>query len=143
MFLGTHTPRLDDKARLVLPAKWRDQLLEGVVMTKGQEHCLYVFPMATFTRLSDALADTPVTGRELRDYSRNFFSAAYHEVPDRQGRVTVPQGLRTYAGLTRDCSLVGANTRFEIWDSLAWDAYLESTETAFAERSEEVLPGVL
>ncbi len=143
MFLGTHAPRLDDKGRLVLPAKWREQLAEGLVMTKGQERCLYVFPMAEFARMSAALREAPVTGRVLRDYSRIFFSSAFDEVPDRQGRVTVPPPLRGYAGLDRDCTLVGANTRMEIWDTAAWESYLQASEPEFAERSEEVLPGVL
>ncbi|MFO7253816.1 MAG: cell division/cell wall cluster transcriptional repressor MraZ, partial [Actinomycetes bacterium] len=65
------------------------------------------------------------------------------EVPDKQGRITIPQHLREYAGLRRDCAVIGANTRLEIWDAEAWEAYLADREQAFAELSEEVLPGVL
>lgn len=143
MFLGTHSPRLDEKGRLFLPAKYRDELAGGVVITKGQERCLYVFPEAEFQRITEALRDAPVTAKAVRDYSRVFFASASDEVPDKQGRITIPPGLRSYAGLSRDCAVIGANTRLEIWDSAAWESYLERQEPAFSELSEEVLPGVL
>ena len=143
MFLGTHTPRLDDKGRLFLPAKYRDELAGGLVITKGQERCLYVFPEAEFARITGALRSAPVTAKSVRDYSRVFFASASDEVPDKQGRVTIPPALREYAALQRDCVVIGANTRLEIWDAAAWDAYLAEQEDAFSAASEEVLPGVL
>ena len=143
MFLGTHSPRLDEKGRLFLPAKFRDELAEGVVITKGQERCLYVFPMAEFRRVTEAMSQAPVTQKTVRDYSRVFFASASDEVPDKQGRVTIPQGLRDYAALQRDCVVIGANTRLEIWDAVAWQAYEADQNEAFSAASEEVLPGVL
>jgi MraZ protein len=143
MFLGTHSPRLDDKGRMFLPAKYREDLADGVVITKGQERCLYVFPAEEFARITEALRAAPVTAKAVRDYSRVFFASASDEAPDKQGRVTIPQGLRDYAGLQRECVVIGANTRLEIWDSAAWTAYLANQEDAFSAASEEVLPGVL
>jgi MraZ protein len=143
MFLGTHSPRLDDKGRLFLPAKYREELSGGLVITKGQERCLYVFPMAEFQRITEALRTAPVTAKSVRDYSRVFFASASDEVPDKQGRVTIPPALRGYAGLERDCVVIGANTRLEIWDTQAWETYLEQSEQQFSDASEEVLPGVL
>jgi MraZ protein len=143
MFLGTHTPRLDEKGRLFLPAKYREELAGGVVITKGQERCLYVFPEAEFGRITEALRSAPVTAKAVRDYSRVFFASASDEVPDKQGRITVPPALRGYAGLERDCVVIGANTRMEIWDATAWETYLASQEEAFSDASEEVLPGIL
>ena len=143
MFLGTHSPRLDEKGRLFLPAKYRDELATGLVLTKGQERCLYVFPLPEFERITEALRTAPVTAKAVRDYSRVFFASASDEVPDRQGRVTIPAALRDYAGLQRDCVVVGANTRLEIWDAQAWETYLDQQEDAFSDASEEVLPGVL
>lgn len=142
MFLGTYAPRLDDKGRLILPAKFRDELAEGLVITRGQERCLYVYAMPEFTRITEQLRDAPPTAKAVRDYSRVFFSGATDEVPDKQGRVTIPQQLRDYAGLDRDLAVIGANTRAEIWDATAWASYLESQEDAFSELGEEVLPGV-
>ena len=143
MFLGTHSPRLDDKGRLFLPAKFRDELAEGVVITKGQERCLYVWPMAEFRRVTEAMSQAPVTQKTVRDYSRVFFASASDEVPDKQGRITVPPSLREYAGLSRDCVVIGANTRVEVWDAAAWESYLADREQAFSDLEEEVLPGVL
>jgi len=143
VFLGTHTPRLDEKGRLFLPAKYREDLAGGVVVTKGQERCLYVFPAAEFARIAEALRAAPVTAKAVRDYSRVFFASASDEIPDKQGRVTIPQGLRDYAALQRDCAVIGANTRLEIWEAAAWDAYRVDQEDAFSAMSEEVLPGVL
>jgi MraZ protein len=143
VFLGTHTPRLDDKGRLILPAKYREELSEGLVLTKGQERCLYVFPGSEFGRITEALRTAPVTSKAVRDYSRVFFASASDEIPDKQGRITIPPALREYAALQRECVVIGANTRLEIWDATAWETYLERQEGAFSEASEEVLPGVL
>ena len=143
MFLGTHTPRLDDKGRLILPAKFREQLEAGVVVTRGQERCLYVFPATEFAAMTERMATAPVTSKAGRDYMRVLFAGASDEVPDKQGRITVPPALRAYAGLTRDCTVIGANTRVEIWDSAAWAAYETSQEQSFSEISEEVLPGLM
>ena len=143
MFLGTHTLRLDDKGRLFLPAKYREELSAGLVLTKGQERCLYVFPETEFARITKALSAAPVTAKEVRDYSRVLFASASDEIPDRQGRITIPSDLRSYAGLQRDCVVIGANTRLEIWDTEAWETYLAAQEDSFAEAAEEVLPGIL
>ncbi len=143
MFLGTHTPRLDEKGRLILPAKYRDELSAGLVLTKGQERCLYVFPAQEFSRITEGLRTAPVTAKAVRDYSRVFFASASDEELDRQGRITIPPSLREYAGLQRDCVVIGANARLEIWDAAAWASYLDQQEDAFSGASEEVLPGVL
>jgi len=143
VFLGTHTPRLDDKGRLFLPAKFRDRLASGVVITRGQERCLYIFPVDEFVRVAETMRSAPVTSKVVRDYLRVFLSGASDEVPDKQGRVTVPANLRQYAGLSRECTVIGAGSRVEIWDTAAWDTYLASTEQAFADQSEEVIPGLL
>lgn len=143
LFLGTHRPRLDEKGRLFLPAKYRDDLAGGVVITRGQERCLYVWPVAEFGALTEQLREAPVTHKGSRDFLRMFFAGASDEVPDKQGRVTVPGQLREYAGLGKECVVVGANNRLEIWDADAWQTYLGDKEQAFAEQSEEVFPGLI
>lgn len=142
MFLGTHTPRLDDKGRLILPAKFRDRLAGGLVVTAGQERCLYIFPVDEFVRFSEAARAAPVSNKEVRAFTRMLLSSASDEIPDKQGRVTVPAGLREYAGLARDCTVVGVGTRVEVWDTAAWNAYVESNEQAYADQAEEVIPGL-
>ncbi len=143
MFLGTHTPRLDDKGRLFLPAKFRERLSTGLVVTRGQERCLYVFPMDEFVKVTEQMQEAPTTNRAVRDYIRVFLSGASDEIPDKQGRVSVPAHLRQYAGLTRECTVIGTGSRVEIWDTDAWNDYLASTEQAYSEQSEEVIPGLM
>lgn len=142
MFLGTYTPRLDEKSRLILPAKFREELAEGLVLTRGQERCIYVFSAREFERVHEQMRSAPLSSRQARDYIRVFLSGASDEVPDKQGRVTVPAPLRQYAGLDRDVTVIGAGTRVEIWDSESWNAYLAEQEAAFSETDEDVLPGV-
>jgi MraZ protein len=136
MFLGTHTPRLDEKGRLILPAKFRDELAGGVVITKGQERCLYVFPAAEFERYAAEQSARPMSDKTARAFTRVLFSGAHDEVPDKQGRVTIPGQLRDYAGLDRDLVVIGASTRMEIWDAGAWESYLAASEEAFADVDE-------
>ena len=142
MFLGTHEPKLDEKGRLILPAKFREELATGLVITKGQERCLYVFPQSEFLNITETLRQAPVTQKAARDYSRVMFAGAHDEIPDRQGRVTIPQSLREYASLEKECVVIGANTRVEIWDSKAWNECLADREKNFADVSEEVFPGL-
>jgi MraZ protein len=98
--------------------------------------------MTEFERLADQLRQAPVTSKQARDYLRVFLSGASDEVPDKQGRITIPPALRTYAGLERDLAVIGAGQRVEIWDAAAWEAYLARQEEVFAEQAEEVVPGL-
>jgi MraZ protein len=143
MFFGTYTPRLDDKGRLFLPAKFRDELSEGLVVTRGQERCLYVWSMEEFGKLTERLKEAPVTNKGARDYVRMFFAGASDETPDKQGRVTIPSMLREYASLSKECIVIGAMNRIEIWDAGSWQTYSEEQEQAFSDLSEEVFPGVI
>ncbi len=142
VLLGTHSPRLDEKGRLILPAKYRDELADGLVLTRGQERCLYVFSQKEFERIHEQMREAPISSRQSRDYLRVFLSGASDEVPDKQGRVTIPQNLRKYAGLDRDLAVIGVGTRAEIWDAQAWEDYLAEKEGSFSDTDEEALPGL-
>ena len=142
MFFGTYTPKLDEKGRLFLPAKFRDQLTEGLVVTRGQERCLTVWAMADFQGMTDRLREAPVTNKGARDYVRMLFAAASQEVPDKQGRISIPGSLREYASLTKDVVVIGSMNRIEIWDPTAWTTYSEEQEQKFSELSDEVFPGI-
>ncbi|WP_053385761.1 division/cell wall cluster transcriptional repressor MraZ [Leucobacter japonicus] len=142
MLLGTFMPRLDDKGRLILPAKFRDEFADGLVITRGQERSLYVFSETEFQVLHDQVRSAPLASKQARDYLRVFLSGAHPETPDKQSRVTIPQNLRTYAGLDRDVAVIGAGTRAEIWDLDAWQTYLAAQEASFSEIEEEVIPGL-
>jgi MraZ protein len=143
VFLGTYAPRLDEKGRIILPAKFADDLADGVVLTRGQERCIYVFSAAEFASMQDKIRQAPVTSRDARNYLRVFLSGAHDEKPDKQRRVTIPPALRAYAGLERDLAVLGVGDRVEIWDAKAWETYLAEQEDAFATTSGEVVPGIL
>lgn len=142
MFLGTFSPRLDEKGRLILPAKFRDELAHGLVVTRGQERCLYLFSRSEFEAMHDRIRNAPITSKMSRDYLRVFLSGAHDELPDKQYRVTLPSALREYAGLERDLVVIGAGSRAEIWNAEAWQEYLSTQEKTFSEIEEEVIPGL-
>ena len=142
MFLGTHEPRLDEKGRLILPAKFRDELSAGLVITKGQERCLYVFSDREFRNILGKIESSGASGRENRENLRTFMSSVSDQMPDRQGRVTIPASLREFAGLGRELIVIGVGSRAEIWDAKAWNDFLANHEASFSNVSEEVIPGL-
>ena len=142
MLLGTHTPKLDEKGRIFLPSRFRDELSEGLVVTRGQERCIYVFSAKEFKNVHEKIAQAPVTSEEARRYLRVFLSGASDETPDKQGRVLLPQILRDYAGLNKELVIIGVGSRAEIWDAAAWNEYLEKNEESFANQAQEVIPGL-
>lgn len=142
MFLGTYEPKLDDKGRVFLPAKFRDDMEGGIVLTRGQEHCLYAFPAAQFDEMTKDLLSAPLSSKQARDWIRVMLSGAYKEVPDKQGRISIPADLRTYAGLDRELTVIGAGSRAEIWNAESWRDYLAVQEEVFSRTAEEIIPGM-
>lgn len=142
MFLGTYAPKLDDKGRVILPAKFRSQLEGGLVITRGQERCLYVYTPKEFESVIALMGDAPVTNKAMRDFTRLFMSGASAEIPDAQNRVGIPANLRSYAGLDRELTVIGVGNRAEIWDTTAWNTYYAEREEGFADTAEEVIPGI-
>ena len=142
MLLGTHTPKLDDKGRVILPAKFREELAGGIVVTRGQARCLYVFSTAEFEEVHNRIRQAPLSNKQARDFMRMFLSGASAETPDGQNRITLPQHLRQYAGLNKELVVTGVGAHAEIWDAEAWNSYLAGNEDSFAEMQEEVIPGL-
>jgi MraZ protein len=142
MLLGTHSPKLDDKGRVILPAKFRDDLGAGVVVTRGQERCLYVFATDEFERIHERIREAPLTNKQARDFLRMFLSGASAEKPDGQNRITIPVPLRAYAGLQKELVVTGVGAHAEIWDADAWNAYAASNEETYADMEQEVIPGL-
>ncbi len=142
MFVGTYTPKLDAKGRLFLPAKFRESLEEGLMVTRGQERCLTIYSLSDFEVLTQRLREASLTNKNTRDYVRLLSSGAFQEVPDKQGRITVPPLLRGYASLTKDVVVIGSMNHVEIWDPGSWESYLEEQEQRYADLSEEIFPGI-
>jgi MraZ protein len=142
MLLGTHAPKLDEKGRVILPAKFRDELQGGLVITRGQDRCLYVFSSTEFSSVHEKIRQAPLTSADARNYLRVFLSGASDELPDKQGRITIPAALREYASLGKDLVVIGVGAHAEIWDAKLWAQYLETQETNFASIAQEVIPGL-
>jgi MraZ protein len=142
VFLGTHTPKLDEKGRIFLPAKLRDGLADGLVVTRGQDRCLAIWPLADFVEQTQKLRNAPSSSKQVRDYQRMLASGASDETLDKQGRLTIPAPLRTYAGLDKDVVVVGAINRVEVWDADAWQTYSQAQEAEFAEMNDDMFPGL-
>jgi len=143
MLLGTFVPKLDEKGRIILPAKFAEDFAGGVVMARGQEHAIYVYSQREFESLVERMQQqAPALGKKGRDYLRLFLSGATQEIPDGQRRVTIPPMLREYSGLDRDLTVIGAGTRAEIWDTAAWNSYYSNAESDFADADEEVISGL-
>lgn len=143
MFLGTHTPRLDDKGRLFLPAKFRERLQSGIVITRGHEKSLVIYPADTFESLANRALAAPSTNKRARAYTRMLLSGASDQIPDKQGRISIPAHLREYAGLVRDITVTGVGDHLEVWDTETWDAELAAIEDDFSDQEEEVIPGLI
>jgi len=122
MFLGRFDHVLDDKGRLAIPARFRNGLQEGMVLTRGTDRCLYLFPVSTWTGIAARLDALPLGDPNARNLRRAAFAAAEPVELDKQGRVVVSERLRSYAGLASNVAVVGMNSYIEIWDQTAWDA---------------------
>ncbi len=142
MLLGTYSPKLDDKGRVILPAKFREDLAGGLVVTRGQERCLYVFSSSEFERVHERIREAPIGNKQARDFMRMFLTGASAETPDGQNRITLPPALRTYASLEKELVVTGVGSRAEIWNADAWNAYMTAQEENYAELGEEVIPGL-
>jgi MraZ protein len=141
VFVGSYPLRLDEKGRLALPVRFREQLAGGMVIRKGQERCIYGLTMARVAEQSAAMAAmAPSDTAAARMRARMSFGSMVELEPDKTGRITLPASLREYAGLDRDVVVVGVDTHFEIWDAATWDAYVAEQEEAFARMESEGMP---
>ncbi len=139
MFLGEYKHSLDDKSRLTIPSKFREDLGASFVMTRGLDGCLFLFPRADWSLIEQKLRAMPLTRADARQFSRFFFSGAAELDLDKQGRVLVPQNLRDYAGITMECVIIGVGTRIEIWDELKWFTYADEASDGFDELAERLV----
>lgn len=138
MFLGEFSHSLDEKGRVVMPSKFRSGLEGGCVVTKGQERCLYVFPLEQWQTESDRVLKLPRTDRRARNYARAFFASAIDQTLDKTGRCQIPEALRLYAGLGKEVTVVGVADHVEIWDTATWGSVAEEADDYYS-AIEEVL----
>ncbi|BBY53306.1 division/cell wall cluster transcriptional repressor MraZ [Mycobacterium koreense] len=143
MFLGTYTPKLDDKGRLTLPAKFRDALAGGLMVTKGQDYSLAVYPREQFEQLARRAASASRSNPEARAFLRNLAAATDEQRPDGQGRITLSADHRRYANLAKDCVVIGSVDYLEIWDAQAWADYQQTHEENFSAATDDALSDII
>ena len=132
MLIGEYQHTIDQKGRVIVPARFREDLGDSFYVTKGLDGCLFVLSPGEWTRLQERVSAMPIS--KARGLQRFFFSGAVEAQPDRQGRVLLPQTLRDYAGLEKDVTFIGASSRAEIWDTAHWTAFNSTlTEENIAE----------
>jgi MraZ protein len=137
MFIGEYHHTLDDKGRVSIPVKFRADLAQGAVVTRGLDRSLFLYTKVEWDKLAHKLANLPLGQADTRAFARFMLAGAMEAEIDASGRVTIPPYLRTYAGLTKDIVLTGVHDRIEVWDEAAWEAYRLKTESegdAIAER---------
>lgn len=128
MLLGEYQHSVDEKGRLAVPSKFRKSLSGGVIVTKGMEGCLYLYPMEEWLKLAGALAKLPINRADSRAFSRLILGGASHTEIDLQGRILLPEYLRRYASINEKAVIVGLYNRAEIWDEEKWKEYRASVE---------------
>lgn len=138
MFLGEYEHNLDDKGRLAVPSRFRDELGDGVVVTRGFDRCLMGFPRNAWEQLATRVNELSLGQAEARNLRRHLFSGAADLALDRQGRILLPQNLREYAGLGDQVIVAGLSTHFEIWAQERWGQVLDSLDTSVSAIAEQL-----
>ncbi len=141
MFMGEYHHNIDEKSRIIMPSKFRYDLGETFVITRGIDSCLFVYPKETWNNITNKLNELSFTKKDVRSFQRFFLSAATICEFDKQGRINISSPLASYANLTKECVIIGVNDRIEIWSKENFDKFLnESMEnvTEIAEHLFEV-----
>ncbi|MCI3921029.1 division/cell wall cluster transcriptional repressor MraZ [Paenibacillus sp. TRM 82003] len=139
MFMGEFQHSLDEKGRMIIPAKFRDALGPTFVVTRGLDQCLFVYPMDEWKVMEQKLKSLSLMKSDARAFTRFFFSGAVECELDKQGRVNIPNNLREHAKLEKDCVVIGVSTRVEVWGKEAWEIYSRQSEDSFNEIAEKLV----
>ncbi len=137
--MGEHYHSLDEKGRLIMPAKLRSGLGDKFVATKGLDRCLFVYTLSEWSVLEQNLKNLPFTRGDFRAFSRLFFSGAAECEFDKQGRVLIPQSLREYAGIEKDVAVIGVSNRVEIWSKHEWQKYQDESYPSYESLAEKIV----
>ena len=142
MFMGEYHHNIDEKGRLIIPAKFRYELGTNFVITRGLEKCLYIYSEAEWNLIVAKIKTLPFTKKDVRTFERAFFSGATECEFDRQGRINITSPLVSYADITKECVVIGANDRIEIWSQEGWDKFLENNSDTLEDIAENLFDGV-
>jgi len=138
MFIGEYHHSIDEKNRLIIPSKFRDELGEKFIITRGIENCLFVYSMESWNKITEKLETLPFTKKDARAFVRFFLSGATVAEFDKQGRVNITSPLTTYANLKKECVIIGTGDRLEIWSLEDWNAFFDSASLNMSDIAENL-----
>ena len=138
MFIGEYHHTIDEKGRIIIPAKFREALGKEFIITRGIENCLFVYSLQNWAKITDKLSSLPFTKKDARTFNRLFMSGATSVELDKQGRVNISQPLTQYANLVKDCIVIGTGDRLEIWSQESWDSFFDSTKDSMSDIAENL-----
>ena len=136
MFIGEFHHNIDEKGRIAIPARYREQLGKNFVITRGIEHCIYVYPTSTFDTIVSKLSSLPFTKKDARAFTRFFMSGATAIELDKQGRANIPGPLFDYANLSKNCVIIGTGDRLEIWNEDDFNLFMSSATNEMSDIAE-------
>jgi MraZ protein len=139
MFMGEYHHSIDTKGRLIVPSKFREELGDMFIITRGLDQCLFGYPMSEWSLIEEKLKGLPLTKKDARAFTRFFFSGATESELDKQGRINIPTPLLQYAKLEKECVILGVSNRIEIWSKQIWEDYFSQSEESFAEIAENMI----
>ena len=142
MFMGEYHHNIDEKNRLIIPAKFRASLGEKFIIARGLEKCIYVYSLEEWNKIVAKLETLPFTKKDARTFIRAFFSGATECEFDRQGRICITSPLVSYADITKECVIIGANDRIEIWSSNGWEKFFLDNASKLEDVAEDLFVGV-
>lgn len=137
--MGEYHHSIDNKGRMIVPSKFRDDLGEMFIITRGLDQCLFGYPISEWKLLEEKLKGLPLTKKDARAFTRFFFSGATESELDKTGRINIPAPLLQYAKLDKDCVIIGVSNRIEIWAKEIWEDYFVQSEESFAELAENMI----
>lgn len=138
MLMGEYHHNIDEKNRLVIPSKFRSEIGESFIVTRGLDKCLFVYSLVEWNKIVDKLKTLPFTQKDARNFTRFFLSGAAMCEFDRSGRVSITSPLIEYADITKECVIIGANDRLEIWSKESWDKFISDNEDQLSDIAENL-----
>ena len=138
MLMGEYRHNIDEKNRLIIPSKFRYELGEKFIITRGLDGCLFVYPLTEWDKITKQLNNLPFTKKDARAFNRFFLSGATECEFDRQGRVNISSPLVTYAALEKECVIIGVNDRLEIWSKTNWEKFFNDKQDDLSDIAENL-----
>ena len=133
MFIGEYHHSIDEKGRIIIPSKFREELGNEFIVTRGIENCLFVYSMDNWNRICEKLNAIPFTKKDARVFNRFFMSGATNVELDKQGRINISAPLVSYANLTKECVVIGTGDRLEIWSQDDWNSFFNSNKDSMSD----------